>query len=164
MLSIIVAIGNNNIIGGNNGLLWHIPSDLKNFKNITMTGSKTMIMGRKTFESLGRVLPERNHIILTTNKDFYVDNEKVEVVHHIEALRPYINSSEEYFVIGGGEIYRQLLPYSTKMYITRVFGNFQGDTYFPQWDKSEWTATYETDIIKEDNSKYSYKMITYERK
>lgn len=164
MLSIIVAIANNNLIGGNNGLLWHLPSDLKNFKKITMTSSKTMIMGRKTFESLGRVLPERKHIILTNNKDFHVDNENVTVIHDIESLKPYINSEEEYFVIGGGEIYRQLLTYSAKMYITRVFGDFQGDTYFPQWNENEWDVINETEIVHEEKNNHPYKMISYQRK
>ncbi|NLZ48064.1 MAG: dihydrofolate reductase [Clostridiales bacterium] len=162
MLSIIVAIANNNVIGGNNGLLWHLPEDLKNFKKITMTGSKSMIMGRKTFESLGRVLPERKHIILTNNKDFYVDNENVNIIHDIDSLKPYINSEEEYFVIGGGEIYRQLLPYTSKMYVTRVFEDFQGDTYFPQWDENQWDVIEESEFINTD--KYPYKMITYLRK
>lgn len=164
MLSIIVAIANNNLIGGNNGLLWHLPGDLKNFKKITMTSSKTMIMGRKTFESLGRVLPERKHIILTNNKDFHVDNENVTVIHDIESLKPYINSEEEYFVIGGGEIYRQLLPYSAKMYITRVFGDFQGDTYFPQWNENEWDVINETEIVHDEKNNHPYKMISYQRK
>ena len=164
MLSIIVAIGNNNVIGGNNGLLWHIPEDLKNFKKITMTSSKTMIMGRKTFESLGRVLPERRHIILTNNKDFSVDNERARIVHDIEALKTYIDSDDEYFVIGGGDIYRLLLPYTSKLYITRVVGDFQGDTFFPQWNENEWNVIHETEIINNDNSKYPYKMITYLRK
>jgi dihydrofolate reductase len=164
MLSIIVAIGNNNVIGGNNGLLWHLPGDLKNFKKITTTASKTMIMGRKTFQSLGRVLPGRKHIILTNNKDFHVEDENVEVFHDIESLKPYIDSEEEYFVIGGGQIYKLLLPYTSKMYITRVYGDFQGDTYFPQWNESEWNTVNETVGVQDEKNKYPYKLITYIRK
>lgn len=164
MLSAVVAIGNNNVIGGNNGLLWHLPADLKKFKEITMTGSKTMIMGRKTFESLPGVLPGRKHIVLTNNTDFHVDNENVKVVYSIEALKPYIESPEEYFVIGGGQIYKLLMPYTSKMYITRVYGDFEGDTYFPEWNEEEWEVVDEVEGIRDEKNKLPHKLITYLKK
>ena len=111
-----------------------------------------MIMGRKTFQSLGRVLPGRKHIILTNNKDFHVEDENVEVFHDIESLKPYIDSEEEYFVIGGGQIYKLLHPYTSKMYITRVYGDFQGDTYFPQWNESEWNTVNETVGVQDEKT------------
>ena len=103
MLSTIVAIANNNVIGKDNKLIWHLPEDLKRFKQIT-TG-KNIIMGRKTFESLGRVLPNRKHIILCNDMKMDIDNENVEILDDISKLDKYINSDEENFVIGGATIY-----------------------------------------------------------
>ncbi len=97
MLSIIVAKAKNDVIGNNNELIWHLPEDLKRFKELT-TGH-TIIMGRKTFESLGRILPNRKHVILTQNKNYKIENDNVEVVHEIEELQKYINEEEENFVI-----------------------------------------------------------------
>jgi dihydrofolate reductase len=111
MLSFVVAVANNNVIGKNNSLVWSLPVDLKRFKDITMTQTKTMIMGRKTFEALPTVLPNRKHIVLTRNKNYKPNNKNVEILHDIEDLKPYIESEEEYFVIGGGEIFNLLMPY-----------------------------------------------------
>lgn len=138
MLSIIAAMAENYVIGKNNNLIWNLPEDLKRFKEITMGGSKTMIMGRKTFESLPQVLPGRKHIILSANPKYKIENENVIVIHNIEDLSPFIESPEEYFVIGGGKIFSQLLPYSNKMYLTIIHDNFEGDTFFPSFNKSEW--------------------------
>ena len=113
MLSIIAAIANNNVIGKDNGLIWHLPEDLKRFKKLT-TGH-TIIMGRKTFESLGRVLPNRKHIVLCKSGKLQIQNENVEIVTDIEQLKPYIKSKEENFVIGGASIYQLLKPYANKM-------------------------------------------------
>lgn len=138
MLSIVVATAENNAIGKNNALLWNLPYDLLRFKEITQRGSRTLIMGRKTFEAIGKILPGRLHIILTRDITFSVDNENVKIVHDINALLPYINAPEEYFVIGGGEIYSLLLPYSSKLYLTSVHDNFEGDTFFPDINYNEW--------------------------
>ena len=123
MLSIIVAVAENNVIGKDNKLIWHLPEDLKRFKKLTL-GHK-IIMGRKTFESLEELLPNRKHIILTGNKTYSVDNEDVEVIHTIEELEKYINSPSECFVIGGAAIYTQLMPKVKKMYITKIHKNFE---------------------------------------
>ena len=122
MLSIIVAIANENVIGKDNQLIWHLPEDLKRFKEIT-TGHK-IIMGRKTFESLGRVLPNRKHIILCNDMEMDIDNENVEVLDDISKLDKYIKSDEECFVIGGATIYKLLMPYANKMYITKINQSF----------------------------------------
>ena len=108
MLSIIVAKAKNNIIGKDNTLIWHLPEDLKRFKRLT-TGH-TIIMGRKTFESLGRVLPNRHHIILCNDAEMNVDNENVEILEDISMLDKYIKDTEEHFVIGGATMYRLLMP------------------------------------------------------
>jgi dihydrofolate reductase len=152
MLSFVVAVSENNVIGKNGNLPWRLPEDLKFFKDITSTSAKTMIMGRKTFESLPKVLPGRKHIILTRNKDFKVHHEEVDVVYDIESLKPYIEATEEYFVIGGAEIFKQLLPYTDRIYLTRIHEKFQGDTFFPEFNKEQWKATllYEG-IVDEEN-------------
>ena len=122
MLSIIVAKAKNNAIGKDNQLLWHLSDDLKRFK--TLTTGHTIIMGRKTFESLGRVLPNRKHIVFTQNPDFKVDDENVEVVHSMLQIQEYIENEEEAFVIGGAIIYNLLMPYVKKMYITEIDKEF----------------------------------------
>lgn len=137
MISIIVAIAKNNVIGGDNTLLWHISEDLKRFKKIT-TGS-TLIMGRKTFQSLPGILPNRKHIVITRDKDFTVDSDMVVVVNSIEdILSKYSNTKEEVFIIGGGEIYTQFLPHADKLYLTLLNKEFIGDTKFPEIDYSQW--------------------------
>jgi dihydrofolate reductase len=163
MLSAVVAIAENNVIGKERSLAWYLPNDLKKFKDITMTASKTMIMGRKTFESLPKVLPGRKHIILTNNMDYKVNDENVEVVHSIEELKAYIGAEEEYFVIGGGQIFSLLFPYTNKMYITEIHEIFEGDTFFPQYDKTEWKVIEQREGIIDDKSKYKHTFVTLVR-
>jgi len=163
MLSIVVAIAENNVIGKEKSLAWYLPNDLKKFKNITMTESKTMIMGRKTFESLPKVLPERKHIILTNNSDYKVNEENVKVITNIDELKPYIEAKEEYFVIGGGQIFKLLFPYTNKMYITEIQEDFEGDTFFPKYDKTKWKVIEKREGIVDDKSKYKHTFLTLER-
>jgi dihydrofolate reductase len=163
VLSIVVAIADNNVIGKEKSLAWYLPNDLKKFKDITMTGSKTMIMGRKTFESLPKVLPERKHIILTNNRDYKVMDENVKVVTDLDGLKPYIESEEEYFVIGGGQIFKLLFPYTNKMYITDIHENFEGDTFFPEYDKTKWKVIENREGIVDDKSKYKHTFLTLVR-
>ena len=162
MLSIIVAKSRNNVIGNNNTMLWKLPDDLKRFKEKT-TGH-VIIMGRKTFESLGGVLPNRTHIVLTHDTTYSVDNENVKIVNDINKLESYINSEEENFVIGGAIVYRQLMSKADKMYITRIYEKFDGDTYFPVIDENEWTMTKKIAGIKDEKNVYDYDFITYIRK
>jgi len=162
MLSIIVAVAKNNVIGKDNKLIWHLPEDLKRFKNIT-TG-KNIIMGRKTFESLGKVLPNRKHIILCNDMELNIDNENVEVLEDISMLDKYINSNEEHFVIGGATIYRLLMPYCNKMYITHINEEFDGDVYFPEINKNEWNVVEEEQGLQNEANPFDYKYVTYVRK
>ncbi len=162
MLSTIVAIANNNVIGKDNKLIWHLPEDLKRFKQIT-TG-KNIIMGRKTFESLGRVLPNRKHIILCNDMEMDIDNENVEILDDISKLDKYINSGEENFVIGGATIYKLLMPYVNKLYITKINHDFEGDVYFPEIKKTEWKEISKEKGLKNDENPYDYEYITYVRK
>ena len=162
MLSIIVAKAQNNIIGKDNKLLWHIPEDLKMFKKLT-TGH-TIIMGRKTFESLGRVLPNRKHIVFTQNPDFKINNENVKVIHSMLEIQEYIENKEENFVIGGAMIYNLLMPYTNKMYITEIHKDFEGDTVFPKINLDIWkeVSREKGKDVKENNLDYDF--VKYERK
>ena len=162
MLSIIVAIANENVIGKNNKLICHLPEDLKRFKEIT-SGHK-IIMGRKTFESLGRVLPNRKHIILCNDMEMDIDNENVEILDDISKLDEYINSEEECFVIGGATIYKLLMPYANKMYITKINQSFEGDVWFPEIKENEWKEISKEKGIKNEKNPYDYKYITYIKK
>ena len=162
MLSIIVAKAQNNIIGKDNKLLWHIPEDLKMFKKLT-TGH-IIIMGRKTFESLGRVLPNRKHIVFTQNPDFKINNENVKVIHSMLEIQEYIENKEENFVIGGAMIYNLLMPYTNKMYITEIHKDFEGDTVFPKINLDIWkeVSREKGKDVKENNLDYDF--VIYERK
>ena len=162
MVSIIVAIAKNNAIGKDNKLLWHLPEDLKRFKRLT-TGHN-IIMGRKTFESLGRVLPNRHHIILCNDAKLNVQDENVEILDDISKLDKYINSEEENFVIGGATMYKLLMPYSNKMYITEIDKDFDGDVYFPKINKDEWKATEREQGPEDNENDFEYEYVTYERK
>ncbi|MGL5379649.1 dihydrofolate reductase [Clostridium sp.] len=158
MLSIIVAKSKNNTIGGDNKLLWHISEDLKRFKEIT-SGS-TIIMGRKTFESLPGILPNRKHIILTNSVDYSVDSPNVEVFHSLnDIIHLWKNSNEEAFVIGGGEIYKALLPHCNKLYLTIVDKDFSGDTFFPEIDLNQWKIEFESEEKTDEKSNLKYKFI-----
>lgn len=156
MIKIIVAKSKNGIIGDSNKLLWNLPNDLANFKRLT-TGHP-IIMGRKTFESIGRVLSGRRNIIISRDTDLVIP--EAEVVNSIsEAL---LLTNNDCFVIGGGEIYKQTLDVAEKIYLTEVDGDFYGDTFFPEIDPS-WVKTSQTDFTADHKNKYNYSFITYER-
>ena len=162
MLSIIVAVAKNNVIGTENKLIWHLPEDLKRFKRLT-TGH-TIIMGRKTFESLGRVLPNRKHIVLCNDAEMNIDDENVEVIDSIDKIEKYENSEEENFVIGGASIYKLLLPKASKLYITKINQEFDGDVYFPEINENEWKIVEREQGIKDEKNPYDYEYITYVRR
>ena len=161
MLSIIVAKAKNNVIGKDNTLIWHIPDDLKRFKQLT-TGH-TIIMGRKTFESLGRVLPNRHHVVLCKNTKLHINNENVEIVNDISMLEKYIKDSEENFVIGGATIYKQLMSKCSKMYITEINKDFEGDVLFPEIDENEWKIVEREKGPKDEENSFDYEYVTYEK-
>lgn len=160
-ISIIVAIADNNAIGKDNQLLWHISDDLKRFKQLT-TGN-TIIMGKKTFESLPiRPLPNRRSIVITD-----VENEVIEgcvMAYSIEDAISKCNSAEESFVIGGGSVYNQFLPIADKLYITKVKASFEADTFFSEIDYNLWNLIEQFDVEANENCKYSYSYLVYNRK
>ena len=162
MLSIIVAKAKNNAIGKNNKLLWHLSDDLKRFKKLT-TGHN-IIMGRKTFESLGGVLPNRKHIVFTQNPDFKVNNENVEIVHSMLQIQEYIESEEESFVIGGAIIYNLLMPYVKKMYVTEIDKDFDGDAFFPRINEEIWKEISRERGPEDLENNFKYEYVIYERK
>ena len=161
MLSIIVAVAKNNVIGKDNQLIWHLPEDLKRFKEIT--SGHTIIMGRKTFESLGRVLPNRKHIILCNDADLNINDENVTIVDDINRLGEYINKEEENFIIGGATIYKLMLPKVDKLYITKINQEFDGDVYFPEISEENWKITQRVKGKKDEKNPYDYDYITYEK-
>ena len=161
MLSIIVAKGKNNIIGKENKLVWSLPADMKRFRELT-TGH-VIIMGRKTFESLGKILPNRKHVVFTQNPDFKVDDENVQIVHSMLEIKEYIDNDEENFVIGGAMIYSLLMPHVTKMYVTEINKDFEGDTFFPKINLDIWKETRRETRTQDEDNKFDYDFVTYER-
>lgn len=121
-------------------------------------------MGRKTFESLGRVLPNRKHIVLCNDAQLNIDDKNVEIINSVDKLEKYENSENENFVIGGASIYKLLLPKTNKLYITRINQEFEGDVYFPEINESEWKIVEQEKGIKDENNPYDYEYITYVRK
>ena len=136
MISIIVAVAKDGVIGGGNRLLWHIPEDLKRFKAVTM--GHPVVMGRKTWESIGRPLPGRRNVVITRDRDYKPAG--AEIAHSLGEAIGMLPGGEEIFVIGGGEIYRQAMPLAGRLYITYVEAEFDGDTVFPEIDENEWEA------------------------
>jgi len=136
LLSIIVAASANNVIGAGGGLPWHLPEDLRRFKEITM--GKPMIMGRATYDSIGRALPGRTSIVISRQPGFEADG--CIVVDSIDAAIEAAGNAEEVMIVGGGEIYRQVLPMVDRIYMTRVQADVEGDTRFPELDMDEWSV------------------------
>ena len=159
MISIIAAIGKNNELGKNNDLLWDLPRDMKHFRDTTRGHS--VIMGRKTFESIGHPLPNRRNIIISRDLDY--KKEGTETVISIEdAMNLFKNSNEEIFVIGGAEIYKQLIDVVDKLYITHVDKEFpEAETFFPFIDEKKWQKTKSEKYSKDEKNKYDLEFCEY---
>lgn len=165
ILSIISAIGNNNEIGKKNALLWDLPIDMKHFRETTI--GHPVIMGQKTFESIGRPLPNRRNIILTLDKNYKVDG--AEVIYSLEELNELFKKTagknEEFFVIGGGQIYKLFIDKADKLYITHVDVSVpDADTYFPDIDLNKWQKVSENKHEKDEKNIYDCNFVVYERK
>lgn len=157
-ISIISAIGKNNEIGKKNTLLWNLPADLKHFKDTT-TG-KTIIMGQKTFESIGRPLPNRRNIVLSQDNSF--QTEGVEVAHSLEELDNLLNRQNENFIIGGGQIYRLFIDKADKLYITHVGADFpDADTFFPEINKNKWQEISREEHESDEKNLFPYAFTVY---
>ncbi|PKG49838.1 dihydrofolate reductase [Olleya sp. 1-3] len=159
-LTMIVAAGENNEIGKNNDLIWHLRDDLKRFK--ALTSGHHIIMGRKTFESFPKPLPNRTHIVISRQSDYKVP-EGVIVVNNIEAAIALAKDDAQPFIIGGGEIYKLAMPYASKLELTRVHSNFDADTFFPEIDLSVWKETANTFHTKDENHDFEFSFVTYQR-
>lgn len=138
MISIIVAVARNGVIGGGNALLWHISEDLKRFRAIT-TGHP-VIMGRRTFESVGKPLPNRMNVVVSRQADYAPEG--VTVARSLEEALGLFPAQEEVFVTGGGQIYAQAMPLADRIYLTTVMRDYEGDTRFPEWDRSGWSVVF----------------------
>lgn len=161
MITIIAAIGLNNELGKDNDLIWHLPADLKRFKKVT-TGH-AIIMGRKTFESIGKPLPNRRSIIITRN--ILYKKEGCEVVHSLEDAIKLIQDQEHAFIIGGAQIYREAIEKKLvdQLDITKVHQNFDADVFFPTLELSSWEEISEETFLPDDKNKYTYSFLSYKK-
>jgi len=157
MISLIVAHDKNRVIGYNNQMPWHLPGDLQYFKETTM--GKPLIMGRKTFESIGRPLPGRRNIVITRNKEYH--HEGIEVASSLEEALKLAGNEKEIMVIGGEQIFKLALPIADRLYITQIYHEFKGDTYFPEYG-DEWKIVSASEKY-ETKEGYTYQYLVYER-
>lgn len=160
MISIVVAMDKNRVIGKNNQLPWHLPADLAFFKKVTM--GKAIVMGRKTHESIGRPLPGRENIILTKNKDYQAEG--CTIIHSIDDVFDLEKTENgEVCVIGGAEIFKEVLNCSDRLYITEIDHEFEGNTFFPPLKDSDWMLVSKEKGPKDEKNPYDYYFVTYER-
>lgn len=165
IISLIVAATTNNVIGKDNKLLWHLPSDMKFFKNTTW--GMPVIMGRKTFESLaGEPLPGRFNFVITRQKDWHANREKVRVAYDLGmALRLAEETDcKEAFVIGGGQIYAEAMPVADKIYMTRIHTVLEGDTWFPAIEEKDWQMVRNLDFQPDEKHAFAYSFQLWKRK
>ena len=158
-ISLICAASQNGVIGRNNRLPWHLPADLAHFKRLT-TGH-SILMGRKTHQSIGKSLPNRINIVITRQIDFQAEG--CLVAHSLEEALDLCTNDEEVFIIGGAEIYRQALPVANKIYLTRLWHDFGGDTFLFKIDPLAWQEACREDFTPDQKNQYPYSFITLER-
>jgi len=160
-LCIAVAVGENLAIGKNNQLLWHMPADLKFFKQTTL--GHPVVMGRKTFDSVGKPLPNRRNIVVTRDPELEIEG--VEIVNSLdEALEITKNEEKPVFIVGGAEIYRQALPKTDTLYLTTIHHTFDADTFFPEFDRDEWEVINKEPHQADEKNKYDYTFEVLRRK
>ncbi len=160
IISIIAAMDRNHLIGCKNQLPWHLPADFAHFKSITM--GKPVIMGRKTFESIGKPLPGRTNIVLSRDPD--TSFEGVEYVSSFADALAKVPDAQEVMVIGGSTIYEMLLPQVNRMYFTYVDAEFEGDAWFPEYDKNQWHETESVTRQADEKNRYDCRFVTLEKK
>jgi dihydrofolate reductase len=158
-LSIIVAMDKNRVIGKNDTLPWHISADLKNFKKITM--GKPIIMGRKTHESIGKPLPGRENIILTRDENYQAEG--CTVLHSLEDIFEHCKEVDEIMITGGSEIYKHTLDQASRLYLTEVHTEVEGDTSFPEFDLGEWKEVSREDFKADEKNDFDYSFLILER-
>jgi dihydrofolate reductase len=158
-ISLIAALSQNNVIGQHNQLPWRLPSDLKHFKNLTL--NKIIIMGRKTYDSLGKALPHRTNVVISRNAALNLADALV--FHSLEAALENFDGEAEVCIIGGGELFKQALPIATHLYLTSVEAEIEGDSYFPLWDSQAWSEQSREPHIADQDHLYDYSFIEYVR-
>ena len=156
---LIAAASENNVIGKGNDLVWHLPDDFRYFKNTTKEHS--VVMGRKTFDSMGKALPDRRNIVITRNQRWSAP--EVDVANSLQEVFTYCRDERDVFIIGGAEIYKQALPYAHKILLTRVHTTVDGDAFFPEFDRAQWTLTNSTFHDKDEKHAYPFTFEVYER-
>jgi dihydrofolate reductase len=161
MIASIFAMSENRVIGKDNQLPWHLPADLKFFKATTL--NHPILMGRKTFESIGRPLPQRTNIIITRQQGYRAEGALV-VNSLSEAIQAGRQLHPDLFIIGGAEILREALPLVDTMYLTRIHETFDGDVFYPEWNEAEWQETWREDHLPDEKNKYAFSFIRLERK
>lgn len=160
MITLIAAAAENNALGKDNQLVWHLPNDFKRFKEIT--SGHYIIMGRKTFESFPKPLPNRTHIIITRQKNYKVEN--CIVVNSIEKAIAVVPKNETIFIIGGAEIYNQSIDFADKIELTRVHANFEADAFFPEINLNHWKLIQEEKHLKDDKHNFDFTFQTFVKK
>lgn len=162
MITIIAAIAKNNALGKNNDLIWHLPADLKRFKKIT--SGHFILMGRNTFESIGKPLPNRTTIIITRNKEYYKDG--CLIAHSLEEAIELASSEEQLFIIGGAQIYKETLAkgLADQLDITLVHQEFEADAFFPEIDKEIWKEVAREDFVADEKNDFDYSFVSYKKK
>jgi dihydrofolate reductase len=158
MLTIIAAASENNALGKDNQLVWHLPDDFKRFKSLT--SGHFIVMGRKTFESFPKPLPNRTHIIITRQKNYEVP-EGCFVASSLQKAIALCPKEEEVFIIGGGEIYKQSIEIADKIDLTRVHTTIEADTFFPEIDETKWELVFEKFHTKDEKHDYDFTFLTY---
>lgn len=158
-ITLIVAAAENNAIGKNNQMPWHLPNDFKYFKKNTLDHS--IVMGRKTFESIGKPLPERRNIVLT--RDMRYRNDEVDVANSLQEVINYCRDEREVFIIGGAEIFKQALPLADKILLTRVHASIDGDTFFPELPEYQWKLVSAEKHLKDEKHAFDYTFEVYEK-
>ena len=158
-ISIIVAMAQNNVIGFQNKMPWHLPAELQYFKQVTM--GKPIIMGRKTYESIGKPLPGRKNIVITSQQDYQADG--ISIVHSLDAALQQVQDAPEVMIIGGAKIYEQAVHLANRMYVTVIDHCFEGDTFFPHWDTHLWQVIAQMTYAADEKNPYAYKTMTLER-
>lgn len=158
-LIIIAAAGEQNELGRDNDLPWHLPDDFKRFKRIT--SGHTIIMGRKTFESFPKPLPERKHLIITRDTNYSTSHPDCSVVHSVKMALAAVENLEKAFVIGGGEIYHQFMPYATAIELTRVHASFEADTWFPEIDPEKWELVAQEHHPPDERHQHAFTYLSY---
>tara|TARA_R110002074_G_scaffold145034_1_gene293224 strand:- start:89820 stop:90293 length:474 start_codon:yes stop_codon:yes gene_type:complete len=155
----IVAMADNRAIGKDNQLLWHLPDDFKHFKSVTM--AKPILMGRKTYQSIGKPLPGRQNIVITKDLTFTADG--VLVVNSIDAALDAAKEDAEVMVIGGASFYQQMLPLADRLYVTQVHHHFDADTFFPEIDADQWRLVEQTEHAADERHAFSFSFIEYQK-